>query len=386
MGERVATGHVYRHEGARGDVWRAKLRLPDGKQVHRRIGPAWTERGRPAAGHYTKQTAEKWLRDALAAAGEGALPGQVRSGATIASVAAEYLAHLERDRNVKPSTLRDYRSIIAHHVEPAFGALAPEQLTARQVERWQRSIEASNRTRVKVLTLLHGVMAYAVKRHGVPSNPVAEVEKPKAGARAEIDVLSVEEVHALVRAAADEQDGAIYLTAALTGLRRGELIALRWRALDFDGSTIRVVASYAGETLTTPKSGKGRSVPLAPEVAQALAKLSQRGEHTEPDDLVFVGAAGSYLDGSALRRRYKAALVRAGLRDLRFHDLRHTFGTRLAASGVDLWRIQHWMGHADQRTTDLYAHYAPRASDAALVADAFARPAQAGAEAPQQAT
>lgn len=386
MGERVASGHVYRHTGARGDVWRAKLRLPDGSQVHRRIGPAWTERGRPAAGHYTQKTAGAWLREALRQAGEGKLDGQVRSETTVRDVAAEYLAHLERDRGTKPSTLRDYRSILRKHVLPEFGQLAPETVTSAHVESWQRGIKASPRTRVKVLTLLHGLMSYAVKRYGLAANPVADVDKPRATRSAEIDVLSVEEVHALVRAAESEQDGAIYLTAALTGLRRGELIALRWSEVDFSGSAIRVVASYAGETLTTPKSGKGRSVPLAPEVAQALAKLSQRGEHTEPDGLVFVGHGGSYLDGSALRRRYKAALKRAGLRDLRFHDLRHTFGTRAAAAGIDLWRLRNWMGHADQRTTDLYAHYAPRASDAALVADAFARPAQAGAEEPQQAT
>ncbi len=88
------------------------------------------------------------------------------------------------------------------------------------------------------------------------------------------------------------------------------------------------------------------------------------------DDLVFAGRLGSFLDGSAMRRRYKAALARAGLRPLRFHDLRHTFGTRMIAK-ADIRRVQEWMGHADIQTTMRYLHYAPREEDARLVAEAF---------------
>lgn len=134
---------------------------------------------------------------------------------------------------------------------------------------------------------------------------------------------------------------------------------------------MRVRSSWSVGALTSPKSGKVRSVPLAPEVAQALAKLSQREFFGGEDDLVFAGALGSYLDDSALRRRYKRALARAGLRPLRFHDLRHTFGTRMIAK-ADIRRVQEWMGHADIQTTMRYLHYAPREEDARLVAEAFA--------------
>jgi integrase len=182
----------------------------------------------------------------------------------------------------------------------------------------------------------------------------------------DIAVFSPEEVWALVRAADSEQDRAICLTAAFTGLRMGELLALRWRDVDFAGSTIRVRASWAAGQLTTPKSGKVRAVPLAPDVATALSSLGRR-EHWVGDDLVFAGEAGGHLDGSALRRRYKASLAAAGLRSLRFHDLRHTFGTRMIAK-ADIRRVQEWMGHADIQTTMRYLHYAPRDEDAALVA------------------
>jgi integrase len=112
---------------------------------------------------------------------------------------------------------------------------------------------------------------------------------------------------------------------------------------------------------------------MAPAVASSLAKLGLRSDFVADDDLVFIGVAGSYLDASALRRRYKDALTRAGLRPLRFHDLRHTFGTRVI-SKADIRRVQEWMGHASIQTTMQYLHYAPRAEDARLVADAFALP------------
>ncbi len=86
---------------------------------------------------------------------------------------------------------------------------------------------------------------------------------------------------------------------------------------------------------------------------------------------VFPGELGGYLDGSALRRRYLEALGRAGLRLLRFHDLRHTFGTRMIAK-ADIVRVPEWMGHADIQTTRRYLHCRPQHDDAALIAEAFA--------------
>src|ERR671916_630914 len=136
----------------------------------------------------------------------------------------------------------------------------------------------ANRTCEKTITVFHGVMERARKLYRLPANPVADVEKPRTAARTEIDVFSPEDVMALVRAAESEQDAAIFLTAAFTGLRQGELIALRWRDIDFTGSAIRVRNSYTNGHLTSPKSGKVRSVPMAPQVAEVLARLSQR-EH-----------------------------------------------------------------------------------------------------------
>src|SRR4051812_9710512 len=126
---RRPSGHVYRHEGRRGPVWRALYRLPSGRRVHRTIGPAWTQRGRPAAGYFTKRTAEDWLDDVLGQARVGTLPGMRKTGVTFAHACDDYLAHKESDRRLKPTTLRDYRSIMKAHLLPAFGARPIEDIT-----------------------------------------------------------------------------------------------------------------------------------------------------------------------------------------------------------------------------------------------------------------
>ena len=113
-------------------------------------------------------------------------------------------------------------------------------------------------------------------------------------------------------------DAAIFLVAAFAGLRRGEVLALRWRDVDFAAETLRVeqAVSTVGQEFKSTTSGRIRSVPMMEAVAAALDRLSQRDRFTGRDDLVFVGEDGRPLEGSALRRRYVAAAKRAGLRPL----------------------------------------------------------------------
>ncbi len=365
------SGHVFRVQRARGPAWYAKYRLPDGRQVQKKLGPAWTERGRSPAGHFTRRTAEDWLRTTLTDARCGTLAGAVRTGATFADAAAEWLRYIEHDRERKPSTVTGYRWIVDSQLLPTFGARPLEAVTTEEVEAWLAAMHQASSSRVKALVLLNGIYKRAAKVWGVAFNPAAGVERPPLRRSGDLEVFAPEEVWALARAAASEQDAALFLTAAFTGLRMGELIALHWRDVDFAGSTVRVRASYYAGHMTTPKSGKVRAVPLAPDVASALARLGEREHWTGDDDLVFASQGGGYLDGSALRRRYKSALAGGGLRSLRFHDLRHTFGTRMIGK-ADIRRVQEWMGHADIQTTMRYLHYAPHAEDARLVAEAFA--------------
>jgi integrase len=373
------SGFVFRLEKTRGASWWAKYRLPDGTQVKRKIGPAWVGRGRPAEGHFTKRLAEDWLRERLEElqrADVSAVP-PASLGVTFAEAAAEYIRYATEDRGCKPSTVRGYRNTINVHLLPVFGSMKLTDIDVQEIERWRAGMtsvrvqrELSNKTKNNLLVLMHAIFRRAVKLYGLPANPVAQVDRFRVRSSGDIQVFSPEEVWALVRAARSEADAAIFLTAAFTGLRRGELLGLRWRDVDFAGSTIRVRASYAAGKLTTPKSGKVRAVPMAPDVASTLARLGDRPRFTGDDDFVFAGEAGPPLDGDALSSRYRHALERAGLRPLRFHDLRHTFGTRMIAK-ADIRRVQEWMGHADIQTTMKYLHYAPREEDAELVAQAF---------------
>ena len=148
--------------------------------------------------------------------------------------------------------------------------------------------------------------------------------------------------------------------AAYAGLRRGELVALRWRDVDFAGRKLIVRRALSGETeVRSTKSRRAREVPLPDQAAAALQRLRLRGEFMGPDDYVFANRFGRRLDPSALRRRYECARDAAGLEPLRFHDLRHTYGSLLVAGGIDLPSVKAAMGHARITTTERYLHARP---------------------------
>ncbi len=269
MGHPVS-GHVYRFEGKRRPVWRAKYRLPDGRQVKKTLGPAWTARGRPPAGYFTRRTAEAWLRATLARGGGGhACRAWSAPARRSRDACAEYLRYIEQDRQRKPSTLRDYDSIFRNHVLPHLGDVRLEDLTPERVERWaaheidpdRRLGEPHAREDDHRLPRRDGASPQAATASRRTRSPTSRSHAPPPEPRSTSS--RPEEVMALVRAADSEQDAAIYLTAAFTGLRQGELVALRWRDVDFPGSAIRVRASYTNGHLTSPKSGKVRSVPMA---------------------------------------------------------------------------------------------------------------------------
>jgi len=375
---RRVSGHIYRVERKTGSVWYWKLRRPQGGEERKAIGPEWSGPGRPREGYFTERTAQDALDARLTDLRRG-IGVPARTGATFHDAAEEWFSRGKTETGWKPSTTRDYRSALDRHLLPAFGDWRLEDVTTEAITRWrsERMADLENplplRTAVKLLAILHGIFDRARRTYRLPGNPAADVERLRTRYVPEdYDFYTPEEVWSIVRAADSEQDGAIFLTAAFTGLRLGELLALRVRDVDFEADSIRVLGSYdhrAGEVGTT-KGGRGRTVPMVPEVAETLARLLQRDRFTGRDDLVFAGATGAHLDSSALRRRYRQAQTRAKLRKLRFHDLRHTFGSLAINSGSTV-EVQAWLGHADSRTTSRYMHYRARSDEAKRLAEAF---------------
>jgi len=156
-----------------------------------------------------------------------------------------------------------------------------------------------------------------------------------------------------------------------------ELLGLRWRDVDWSAQRIRVRNTWVrGEHSTDGKSdlSTSRSVPMADRLLAALDAWSTRTIYNGDEHLVFAHPqTGNPLDGSKVTKRFQAACRDAGVRRIRFHDLRHTFATQLAASGkVSLRTLQEFLGHADAKTTQIYAHYAPSTHEVEMVNAAFA--------------
>jgi integrase len=360
---RLSTEHKGRKR--REPVWIGRYRVA-GKDSAKVLGKAWTKRSRPPAGYLTRSAAEDALKHFLETEGASVAAGR---GVTFGQAADAYLASLEAkitSGSFRASTLRTYRNIIEADLRPRWGDRPAGTITQGEIDAYRGSVvdrglaaTTINQTRAVVRAIFAGA---DLKDDPSIAFERAKTRRTTSGA---ITFYRPDEVGQLVEHAGDEQDAALYLTAAFTGLRASELRALRWRSVDFGDSLVHVERGFTdegGEDL--PKSYRVRSVPMMPQVARALADLRKREFFTSDDDLVFTNVVGDVLDYDAMYRRYKRAQERAGVRPLRFHDLRHSFGT-MAVRAFPITDVQTWMGHADIATTRKYIHYAPQPEAAA---------------------
>ena len=314
-----------------------------------------------------------------------------------------------------------YRLMLARPGEPArkrglrtagrivgeFAGRELRSITTAQVERFLARLDTepvSKRTINKHRQVVCSILEHAARRErfGIRENVARATAKRREPPTGVLDFYEPEEVAALARAAregrhrdprrpavseaearerrlADGQDAALYTVAAFTGLRLGELRALRWRHVDLAGGSLTVAAAMSAGQIESPKWGKMRTIPLATPAAAELARLADRGRFVERDDLVLSSPLGDPLDDSAIRRRLRRTQTAAGLRPLRFHDLRHSFGS-LVVRELDTSTLKAWMGHSRLATTERYLHAKPRHSDVARLDRAFAgRAAEADA-------
>jgi integrase len=392
----IASGNYY-----------GRWRTPDGRRLNRRIGKVRT---RGEKDGLTKPQAEAALRAMIEAEGTRRPPPPGRKESQVHTV--DQVIETLRDRlamsGARTSYLENCESMQRIHISPAIGRRHIDAVTEGDIERLARSMlrrGSAPKTIRNVMTFLHSVFALAIQKGWASSNPVPGAARPRrrrAGdASPDLQFLTIAQLDRVLDAILDETvqpESAptrrgrrgpapppppdvlgpvlrvVILTAAMSGLRQSELLGLRWRDVDFPSQRIRVRNAFVrGEHSADGKSDLStrRSIPMTDRLHAELERWHDRTLYSRPDELVFAHPLlGAPLDRTKVTRRFQRACRDAGVPAIRFHDLRHTFGTMLAAS-VPLRTIQEFLGHADLKTTQIYAHYAKTPWEVDLVNAGF---------------
>ena len=337
--------------------------------------------------HYAKTQREcrEWLRTTLA---------QVDSGLTIEGARTTLGEYLDRwmeasQSRFRPRTTYLYAGIIRHHIAPYVGAiklkdLRPDHIQSLYTTRMKDGVGV--RTVHLMHAILHRALDQAVRRGLVTRNPTDAVDKPTSKTQ-EMKVLEPGQVTVLLEEAKAGHQEALYYLAVTTGLRQGELLGLRWADLDWETGRLQVqrqlqVVPGQGKVFCEPKSAAGRrSIVLG---ATALEKLREHREyqHTQrlfagarwkENDLIFPCSLGTPADPQYLLQTFKRLLKKAGLPEIRFHDLRHTAATLMLQQGVHPKIVQERLGHSNiSLTLNTYSHIIPgMQEDAAKKLDAM---------------
>ena len=364
--------------GRRGNGEGTITRRKDGRWEARYYVP--TENGTKRKMIYGKTQAE--VRDKLTKALSNRIDGIVYDDENMA--VGEYLdAWLKGSVHgtVRRSTYDRDSYLVNNHIKPVLGGLKLKKLNSAHVQSFYRDrLDAglSASTVHKMHDILRRGLAQAVKWHLLPRN-VADVVKPPRPVPTEMVALSADDTRRLLEAAGEYRLEALYILAVHTGMRQGEMLALRWQDVDMENAVIgvrRTLTRSGGKiTFGEPKTKKSRrSIRLTPQAVEALRSHLERqlrdmeilGDRYQDQGLVFTTDTGGPINPSNLRQRSFAALLkRAGLRHMRFHDLRHTCATLLLSRGVHPKFVQELLGHATIAITlDTYSHVMPSMGDA----------------------
>jgi integrase len=362
-------GRVWRYEGKRGVVWRIRYRDATGRRILETLGrePTWDRR-----------RAERELRRRMVDVERDGFrkPERILFGDFARSWFRDYLPA----RNLKATTVRNYRSSLERHLLPYFGDYALETLEAEPelVDRFIAAKMAEGlapKTVANLLLDLQVILKQAVRWRLMRSNPVSGAERPRLD-QPEMQVLTEAEIAALgaayeelEREAPDSQKAWWRLARTITfvglgtALRRGELLALRWRDVRMLEGLLQVREALVAGKFTTPKSRcSRRTIELGPRTLALLQQHWQASAYQGDDELVFGHpTSGKPLDASRISRWFmRPALKRAGIeKPFRpFHDLRHTALTHEAAAGNPQAYIQLKAGHSQGAITERYIHAA----------------------------
>jgi integrase len=294
--------------------------------------------------------------------------------------ADRWLASLER----KPTTVGSYRSTIAH-AKDVFGSQRVRRIAPEDIARFNgilRERGCSASTRAKHLRVLGACLQAAVSYRYADSNPVRELpsaQRPRPE-RKEAAYFENDELPRLFEHLGSEPVRTLCLVALKTGMRQGELFALRWADVDLEEAVIRVRSSYTGGALSTPKNRERRDVDLISDVVELLSRVRNGGSNQA---LVFPGTDGQgFLSPTVVLRRHlypamtSAEIPRVGPTQEKrtFHSFRHTFAKRALESGAQITWLSRHLGHSSLKvTTDIYGHWerAERKLQAAKMESAF---------------
>lgn len=340
-------------------------------------------------GHRTRAEAEAALAEALTEHGQGG-PAKAEPSKMALST---YLEHewLPTLHGLKPSTRKGYADLVKAYIVPDLGDVRLCDLTAGQVAKLYETLRTSGRRRPSkkgpkglsessvhhVHAALSAALGHAVEAGLLRVSPIAQLPKkarPKVSSAqaTEMRVWSAEEAQRFLLVAADDRLGMVFELALATGLRRGELVALRWADVDLDRSQLAVrrnmvtVGYKAVEG--TPKAGRARTIDLDGGTVTALRSHRRRqlkermawGSSWIDSGLVFTREDGSALHPQTALWHLRKLSRAAGVPEVRLHDLRHTHATLGLAAGVPPKVMQERLGHSSvQITLDLYSHVVP---------------------------
>lgn len=321
----------------------------------------WLARWRDPDGYQRKRSfrrrvdAERFLVALTAEQHRGNYLDPSAGKITVAAWSSQWSAGLS---HLKVSTRERYVAIVRVHVLPKWGRRPLSTISHAEVAGWVGELSESGlapgsvRQVYRVFSLM---LDLAVLDGRIHRNPAKSVRLPRSR-RDEPTFLTAAQVSALVAAAGD--DGLSILTLAVTGLRFGELAALRVKRLDVARRRL-VIAESVTEVgghavLSTPKTHQTRSVPVSPSL---LARLVELADGKAPDDVLFTAPAGGPLQLSNWRRRvFEPACAAAGIVGLTPHDLRHTAASLAISAGANVKAVQRMLGHASAAMTlDVYA-------------------------------
>lgn len=317
-----------------------------------------------------------------------------RDPATIAAAealtVADYLSRwleLAARPAVRPSTYEGYEIICRVRLTPQLGSLKLTKLRALDIEACYaalREVGLAGRTIRNTHRCLHGALDQAVRWGLLTANPCDGVRTPRP-ARTEIHPLTADEVSRLLDGTAGTRQHALYTVAVTTGMRRGELLGLRWADLDLAAATLHVRQTVqrrtgAGLVFSAPKTASSRRTihltalavaALKTQRAAVLRERMQAGPRWAEHDLVFPGDDGAPADPSATTHTFQRQLQRLGLRRVRFHDLRHTAATLLLGQNTHPKIVSELLGHTSITITmDTYSAFIPAMhQEAAAVLD-----------------